>query len=96
MKLKPIGNKVVILRDKAEETTKGGIVIPDNAKEETMQGTVIAVGPGHWDAEAGKFVPVTLTEGDRVVFRKFAGTEVKVESETYLVLTEADVYAKIE
>ncbi|NVO16954.1 MAG: co-chaperone GroES [Rhodoplanes sp.] len=90
MKFRPLHDRVVLERIAAEERTSGGIIIPDNAKEKPQQGKVVAVGPGGRD-EAGKLVPLELKPGDRVLFGKWSGTEVKLDGVEYLIMKESDV-----
>ena len=92
MKIKPLADKVVVKRLEADEVTSGGIVLPDSAKEKPQEGKVIAVGTGH-QTESGKIVPFTVKKGDRVLFSSYAGTEVKIEGEEYLVMPEEDILA---
>ncbi|RPJ41172.1 MAG: co-chaperone GroES [Candidatus Latescibacterota bacterium] len=89
MKVRPLGDRVIVRRIEKEEK-KGGIVIPDTAKEKPVEGEVIAVGPGARD-EDGKVAPIDLKKGDRVLFGKYAGMDVEVDGEEYLVLREADI-----
>ena len=95
MKLKPLGDRVLVKRLEQEEVTKGGIIIPDSAKEKPMKGEVIAVGPGKL-AEAGKHLKMHVEKGDLVLFNKYAGTEIKVDDEDFLVMREDDILAVIE
>ncbi len=90
MKFRPLHNRVVIKRIEAEEKTTGGIIIPDTAKEKPQQGEVIAVGPGGRD-EAGKLIPIDVKVGDRVLFGKWSGTEVKLDGVEYLIMKESDL-----
>jgi len=90
MKLRPLHDRVVLKRIEAEEKTSGGIIIPDTAKEKPQEGEVVAVGPGGRD-EAGKLIPTDLKAGDRVLFGKWSGTEVKIDGVDYLVMKETDV-----
>jgi chaperonin GroES len=90
MKFRPLHDRVVLERIEAEEKTAGGIIIPDNAKEKPQQGRVVAVGPGGRD-EAGKLIPIELKAGDRVLFGKWSGTEVKLDGVDYLIMKEGDV-----
>ncbi len=93
MKLRPLGDRVVIkAEDDLEQKTASGLVIPDTAKEKPMIGEVLAVGPGALNEE-GKRLPVDVKEGDRVLYSKYAGTEVKLEGTEYLVLSARDVLA---
>ena len=95
MKFRPLHDRVVLTRIDAEEKTAGGIIIPDTAKEKPSQGEVIAVGPGGRD-EAGKLIPIDLQEGDRVLFGKWSGTEVKIDSEELLIMKESDIMGIID
>jgi chaperonin GroES len=90
MKFRPLHDRVVIKRVEAEEKTTGGIIIPDTAKEKPQQGEVIAVGPGGRD-EVGKLVPIDVKVGDRVLFGKWSGTEVKLDGVEYLIMKESDL-----
>ena len=95
MKFKPLLDRVVIRRVEEEKKTAGGLIIPDTAKEKPSQGIVIAVGPGGRD-EDGKPVTMTLKEGDRVLFGKWSGTEIKLDGEGLLIMRESDVLGIIE
>ena len=95
MKFRPLHDRVVIRRLEAEEKTAGGIIIPDTAKEKPMEGEVIAVGPGARD-EAGKLVPLDVKDGDRILFGKWSGTEVKLDGEELLIMKESDIMGIIE
>ena len=90
MKFRPLHDRVVVKRIDADEKSKGGIIIPDTAKEKPMQGEVVAVGPGGRD-EAGKLVPIELKAGDKVLFGKWSGTEVKLDGEELLIMKESDI-----
>ena len=90
MKFRPLHDRVVVKRIDAEEKTAGGIIIPDTAKEKPQQGEVIAVGPGGRD-EAGKLIPLDVKVGDRVLFGKWSGTEVKIDGVEYLIMKESDI-----
>ncbi len=87
---RPLHDRVVVKRIDAEEKTKGGIIIPDSAKEKPSQGEITAVGPGGRD-EAGKLIPIDLKVGDRVLFGKWSGTEVKLDGEELLIMKESDI-----
>jgi chaperonin GroES len=89
-KFRPLHDRVVVRRIRAEEKTKGGIIIPDTAQEKPQEGEVVAVGPGGRD-EAGKLVPMDLKSGDRVLFGKWSGTEVKIDGEELLIMKESDI-----
>ena len=93
--LKPLGNRVVIEPKEQEEVTAGGIVLPETAKEKPQKGTVLSVGPGERDDE-GKHVPLDVKEGDTVLFAKYAGTEIKVDSKKLLIMRESDLLAIVE
>lgn len=95
MRVKPLYDRVVVKRLAAESTTKGGIVIPDNATEKPTQGEVVAVGDGAI-LDNGERRALTVKVGDRVLFGEYAGTEIKVDGEKYLVIRESDIYAIIE
>jgi chaperonin GroES len=90
MKFRPLHDRVVVKRIEGEEKTKGGIIIPDTAKEKPQEGEVIAVGPGARD-ESGKLVPLDLKSGDRVLFGKWSGTEVKIDGADLLIMKESDI-----
>lgn len=94
MKIKPLEDRVVIKPVEAEEKTKSGIVLPDTAKEKPQQGDVVAVGPGRY--ENGQLIPMEVKVGDRVIYSKYGGTEVKLDGEEYLILSSRDIYAVIE
>jgi len=93
-KFRPLHDRVVVKRVEAEDKSKGGIIIPDTAKEKPQQGEVVAVGPGGRD-ENGKLVPMDLKAGDRVLFGKWSGTEVKLDSEELLIMKETDIMGVI-
>ena len=95
MKFRPLHDRVVVRRLDAEEKTKGGIIIPDTAKEKPQEGEVIAVGPGARD-ESGKLTPLDVKIGDRILFGKWSGTEIKLSGEDLLILKESDVMGVIE
>src|SRR5712691_10110752 len=95
MKFRPLHDRVVVRRLEGEEKTAGGIIIPDTAKEKPQEGEVIAVGPGARD-ESGKLVPLDLKAGDRILFGKWSGTEVKLDGQEYLIMKESDVMGVIE
>jgi chaperonin GroES len=95
MSFRPLHDRVLVQRLDEEEKTSGGIIIPDTAKEKPSQGKVIAVGPGARD-ENGKFVPIDLKAGDRVLFGKWSGTEVRSDDEEYLIMKESDILGIIE
>jgi chaperonin GroES len=90
MKFRPLHDRVVVKRIDAEDKTAGGIIIPDSAKEKPSQGEIIAVGPGGRD-ESGKLIPIDLKVGDRVLFGKWSGTEVKLDDQELLIMKESDI-----
>jgi chaperonin GroES len=94
--LKPLEDRIVVQPLEAEQTTASGLVIPDTAKEKPQEGTVLAVGPGRWDDEGDKRIPLDVKVGDIVLYSKYGGTEVKYNNEEYLVLSGRDVLAIIE
>ena len=95
MKFRPLHDRIVVRRIAAEEKTARGIIIPDTVKEKPSQGEVIAVGPGGRD-EAGKLIPIDIRVGDRVLFGKWSGTEVVIDSEDLLIMKESDVFGVVE
>ena len=92
MKVKPLNDRVLVKRIEEVQVTKGGILIPDTAKEKPIEGKVISVGPGKM-SDAGNRMPLQLKEGDRVLFGKYSGTEIKMEGEEYLMMREEDILA---
>jgi chaperonin GroES len=94
LKFRPLHDRVVVKRIEAEEKSKGGIIIPDTAKEKPQEGEVVAVGPGGRD-ENGKLIAIDLKAGDRVLFGKWSGTEVKLEGEDLLIMKESDILGVI-
>src|SRR6478672_5498924 len=95
MNLKPLGDRLIVLPLEEEQTTSGGIVLPDTALERPQRGSVVAVGPGERSRDTGEVIPLDVAEGDIVVFSKYGGTEIKIEAEEYLILRESDVLAKV-
>jgi chaperonin GroES len=95
MKLRPLQDRIIFQRVEEESKTKGGIIIPDSAKEKPAEGVVISVGKGKV-ADDGKLIPMEVKEGNRILFGKYSGTEVKVEGEEYLIMREDDVLGIIE
>ena len=93
-KFRPLHDRVVVKRIDAEEKSKGGIIIPDTAKEKPSEGEVVAVGPGGRD-EAGKLIPIGVKSGDRVLFGKWSGTEVKLDGDELLIMKESDIMGVI-
>jgi chaperonin GroES len=95
MKLKPLGDRLIVRAIDEEETTASGLVLPDTAKEKPQKGEVLAVGDGALD-DNGKRIPLDVTKGDTVLYSKYGGTEIKIDGEELLVLRESDVLAKVE
>ena len=95
MKFRPLHDRVVVRRLEGDEKTVGGIIIPDTAKEKPQEGKIIAVGPGGRD-EAGKLTPLDVKKGDRVLFGKWSGTEVKIDGKDLLIMKESDIMGVIE
>jgi chaperonin GroES len=93
VKLKPLGDRVVVQATKADEQTKSGLFIPDTAKEKPQKGTVVAVGDGRWDEDGEKRIPLDVKEGDTILYSKYGGTEIKLDGEEYLILAERDILA---
>ena len=93
-KFRPLHDRVVVRRIEAQEKTKGGIIIPDTAQEKPQEGEVMAVGPGGRD-ETGKLIPIDIKTGDRVLFGKWSGTEVKLDGEELLIMKESDIMGVI-
>ncbi len=93
-KIRPLHDRVIVKRIEEEEKTKGGIIIPDTAKEKPQEGRVVAVGPGKH--EDGKVIPVDVKPGDRILFGKYSGTEIKLDGEDHLILREEDILGILE
>lgn len=96
MKLKPLGDRLVVKAVEEETTTASGLVLPDTAKEKPQKGEVIAVGDGRWDDEGENRIPLDVKVGDQVLYSKYGGTEIKLDGEDLLVLRESDVLAIVE
>jgi len=96
MKLKPLGDRLIVRAIEEEETTASGLVLPDTAKEKPQKGKVIAVGDGRYDDDGDKRIPLDVSEGDEVLYSKYGGTEIKVDGEDLLVLRESDVLARVD
>jgi chaperonin GroES len=95
MNIQPLHDRVIVKRVEEEEKTKGGIIIPDTAKEKPQEGLVIAVGSGRIQEEGKKKVPLEVKKGDRVLFSKYAGTEINIDGEEHLIMKEEDIIALI-
>ena len=94
--IKPLEDRIIVQSLDAEQTTASGLVIPDTAKEKPQEGKVLAVGPGRWDEDGDKRIPLDISEGDTVVYSKYGGTEIKYNNEEYLILSARDVLAIVE
>jgi len=92
LKIKPLSDRIVVQPAEAEETTKGGIILPDTAKEKPVEGTVVAAGPGK-KSDDGKLVEMEIKVGDKVLYGKYGGTEITIEGEEYLIMRESDIFA---
>lgn len=92
MKVKPLSDRIIIKPAPAEEKTKGGIILPDTAKEKPVIGEVVAVGPGR-KSDDGKLVPLEIKVGDKVLYGKYSGTEVTIDGQEYLIMRESDIFA---
>ena len=92
LKIKPLADRIVVQAMEAEETTKGGIILPDTAKEKPVEGTIVAAGPGKFTDE-GKKIELEVKVGDKVLYGKYSGTEITVDGEEYLIMRESDVFA---
>ena len=95
MKIRPLQDRILVKRIEGEETTKGGIIIPDTAKEKPQEGKIVAVGKGKL-ADDGKLTPLDVKKGDKILFSKYSGTEVNIEGEEHLIIREDDVLGVIE
>jgi chaperonin GroES len=95
MNLTPLGDRLIVETLEEEQTTIGGIVLPDTALEKPQRGHVVAAGPGSRNAETGDRIPMDVAPGDQVVFSKYGGTEIRIEGTDYLILRESDVLAKV-
>ena len=96
MKLKPLGDRLIVQAIEEEQTTASGIVLPDTAKEKPQKGKILAVGDGKINEDTGKRTPLDVKEGDEVLYSKYGGTEIKIDGEDLLVLRESDVLARVE
>jgi chaperonin GroES len=95
MQFRPLGDRILVRRVEEEERTRGGIIIPDTAKEKPQEGEIVAVGPGHRDDD-GKLTPLDVKPGERVLFGKWSGTEVKIDGEDLLIMKESDILGVVE
>ena len=95
-KVKPLGDKILVKRDEATEKTESGIYLPESAKDKPKSGTVQAVGTGALNTETGERIPLSVKKGDKVLFSSYAGTEVKLDKDTLLIMSESDILAVID
>jgi chaperonin GroES len=91
MKLKPLNDRVIVTRVEKEQKTAGGIIIPDTAKEKPQEGKIVAVGPGRFDDKGEKRIPMEVKEGDRILFSKYAGAEIKIDGVEHIFMKEDDI-----
>lgn len=96
MKVRPLGDKILVKRDEAGDRTESGIYLPESAKDKPKSGTVQAVGTGAINTETGERIPLSLKKGDKVIFSSYAGTEVKLDKDTLLIMAEADILAVVD
>jgi len=91
MKVRPLGDKIIVKRDEAESQTDSGIYLPESAKDKPKQGKIIALGDGNLNKETGERIPFTVKKGDEVIFSSYSGTEIKIDDEDLLIMTEDDI-----
>jgi chaperonin GroES len=96
MKVKPLGDKLIVKRSEAIDRTESGIFLPESAKDKPREGKIIAVGNGNLNKETGQYLDFTVKKGDRVIFSSYAGTEIKIDGEEYLIMTEDDILGTID
>lgn len=96
MKVRPLGDKILVKRDEAATKTESGIYLPETAKDKPKQGKVVALGAGLLNKDKGTYLPFTVKKGDTVIFSSYAGTEVKIEGDPYLIMTEEDILGVVE
>ena len=96
MNVKPLGDKLLVQRAEARQQTESGIYLPESAKDKPKEGTIIATGSGHLNHDTGERVPFTVKQGDQVLFTSYAGTEIKIDNNDYLIMTEDDILGIIE
>jgi len=96
MKFRPLGDKILVKREEAASKTESGIFLPESSKEKPKQGKIIALGDGHRSKDNGKLTPFTVKKGDNVIFSSYAGTEIKIDGETLLIMTEEDILGVID
>jgi chaperonin GroES len=91
MNVRPLGDKIIIKRSEAQEKTDAGIILPESAKDKPREGKIVALGDGILNRETGEYMPFTVKKGDRVLFTSYGGTEIKIDNEEYLIMTEDDI-----
>jgi chaperonin GroES len=96
MKVRPLGDKVIVKRDQAQSKTDSGIFIPEAAKDKPKQGKIVALGSGILNKDTGKYMPFTVKKGDTVLFTTYSGTEIKIDGETFIIMTEEDILGIID
>jgi len=96
MKFRPLGDKILVKRDEAATKTESGIFLPESSKEKPKQGKIVALGDGHRSKDNGKLTPFTVKKGDTVIFTSYAGTEIKIDGETLLIMTEEDILGVVD
>ena len=96
MNVKPLGDKIIVQRAEAESQTDSGIFIPESAKDKPKEGTIVALGNGILNKESGEYMPFTVKKGDNVLFTSYAGTEIKIDDQEYLIMTEDDILGVID
>ncbi|MDA0215281.1 MAG: co-chaperone GroES [Planctomycetota bacterium] len=96
MKVRPLGDKVIVKRDEAQSKTESGIFIPEAAKDKPKQGKIVALGSGILNKDTGKYMPFTVKKGDTVLFTTYSGTEIKIDDETFIIMTEEDILGIID
>ncbi|MCA9291629.1 MAG: co-chaperone GroES [Phycisphaerales bacterium] len=96
MKIRPLGDKIIVKRAEAKSRTESGIFLPESAKDRPKEGTVVALGSGNLNRDTGEYLPFTVKKGDQVIFSSYAGTEVKLDGEEVLILTESDILGVVE
>lgn len=96
MNVRPLGDKIIVKRAEAQTKTASGIFLPETAKDKPKEGKIVAVGSGHLNKDTGKYIPFTVKKGDRVIFNSYAGTEIKINDEELLIMTEDDILGVID
>ncbi len=96
MKVRPLGDKIIVKRNEAQSKTDSGIFLPETAKDKPKQGKIVALGSGILNKDTGKYMPFTVKKGDTVLFTTYSGTEIKIDGETFLIMTEEDVLGVID